>query len=69
MDENYLDDLLNDISNKGKSNDDFDNAINSDVGLDIDFSDIDNISLEELDGFDDLCQITVFSVFPVIEEG
>ena len=25
MDENYLDDLLNDISNKGKSNDDFDN--------------------------------------------
>lgn len=54
MDENYLDDLLNDISNKGKSNDDFDNAINSDVGLDIDFSDIDNISLEELDGFDDL---------------
>ena len=54
MDENYLDGLLNDVSSKNKKNNSFDNVVNMDAGIDIDVSDLDNISLEELDGFDEL---------------
>ncbi len=54
MDENYLDDLLNEVSSNGKQNKNFDNNVNSDSSVDIDMSDLDDISLDELDDFDDL---------------
>ena len=54
MDENYLDDLLNEVSSNGKQNKNFDNNVNSDASVDIDTLDLDDISLDELDDFDDL---------------
>lgn len=54
MDENYLDDLLNEVTANPKQNKNFDNNVNSDSSVDIDMSDLDDISLDELDDFDDL---------------
>ncbi len=54
MDENYLDDLLNEISSNPKQNKNFDNSVDSDSSVDINLSDLDDISLDELDDFDDL---------------
>jgi len=54
MDENYLDDLLNEVTSNPKQNKNFDNNVNSDSSVDIDMSDLDDISLDELDDFDDL---------------
>ena len=54
MDENYLDGLLNEVSSKPKQNKYFDNNVNSDSSVDIDMSDLDDISLDELDNLDDL---------------
>ncbi len=54
MDENYLDDLLTGMSSNNKPNKNFDNAVDKDAGIDIDMSDLDDISLDELDELDDL---------------
>lgn len=54
MDENYLDSLLNGVSSDNEANKSFDNEVNMDAGVDIDFKDLDNISLEELDELDNL---------------
>ena len=54
MDENYLDGLLSEVSSKPKQNKYFDNNVNSDSSVDIDMSDLDDISLDELDNLDDL---------------
>ncbi len=54
MDENYLDDLLKGVSANNQKNNNFDKNVEKDAGIDIDFSDLDDISLDELDGFDNL---------------
>ncbi len=55
MDENYLDDLLKEVSaSDQKNNNSFEKNVEKDSGVDIDFSDLDDISLDELDGFDNL---------------
>ena len=54
MDENYLDELLTGMSSNNKPNKNFDNAVDKDAGIDIDMSDLDDISLDELDELDDL---------------
>lgn len=53
MDENYLDNLLNDVSNE-ENNNNFDDAMNMDADMDMDLSDINDISLDELDNLDDV---------------
>lgn len=54
MDENYLDNLLNDVSSEDKLNNSFDRNVAEDAEIDLDFSDLDDLSLEELDDLDDL---------------
>lgn len=54
MDEDYLDNLLNDLSKEGKAKNRFTDNMNSDSGIDLDIDDIGDISLEELDDFDNL---------------
>lgn len=54
MDENYLDNLLNDVSNEENNNKSFDATMNMDADMDIDLSDINDISLDELDNLDDV---------------
>lgn len=54
MDENYLDSLLNQVSQDKKQNNNFDYAVDEDSSVDIDLSDLDNISLGEMDGLDDI---------------
>ena len=54
MDENYLDELLTGMSSNNKPNKNFDNAVDKDAGIDIDMSDLDDISLDELDELDNL---------------
>lgn len=54
MDENYLDDLLKDLSNDDEPNNSFDKTITEDSGVDLDLSDLDDISLDELDELDDI---------------
>ena len=55
MDENYLDDLLNGMSTTNvKKNKNFDNEVNMDSGIDIDMSDLGDLSLDELDELDNL---------------
>ena len=52
MDENYLDSLLGGASSGDNNN--FDNNVDADSGVDIDMSDLRNISLDELDDLDSL---------------
>ncbi len=54
MDENYLDNLLNQVSSDKKQNNSFERAMDMDAGIDIDLSDLNDISLGELDGLDDI---------------
>lgn len=55
MDENYLDSLLNKVSSdQNDINNSFDNIVEEDSGIDIEMSDLDNLSLDELDDFDSL---------------
>lgn len=54
MDENYLDNLLNQVSSDKKQNNSFERAVDMDAGIDIDLSDLNDISLGELDGLDDI---------------
>lgn len=54
MDENYLDSLLNQVSSDKKQNNSFERAMDLDAGVDIDLSDLNDISLGELDGLDDI---------------
>ncbi len=54
MDENYLDDLLKGVSTDNQKKNSFDKIVDKDSGVDIDFSDLDDISLEELDSLDDI---------------
>ncbi len=54
MDENYLDDLLKEVSTNNQKKNNFDQNVEKDSGVDIDFSDLDDISLDELDSLDDI---------------
>lgn len=54
MDENYLDDLLKGVSTDNQKNNSFDKNMDKDSGVDIDFADLDDISLEEFDSLDDV---------------
>ena len=54
MDENYLDSLLKGVSPDEKQNKKIDSAMDLDAGVDIDLTDLDNISLDELDDLDNL---------------
>ncbi len=54
MDENYLDDLLKGVSTDNQKKNSFDKTVDMDSGVDIDFSDIDDISLDEFDSLDDI---------------
>lgn len=54
MDENYLDDLLGELSGKNGQQNSFDKSMSEDSGIDIDFSDVEDISLDELDALDDI---------------
>lgn len=54
MDENYLDDLLGELSGKNGQQNSFDKSVSEDSGIDIDFSDVEDISLDELDALDDI---------------
>ncbi len=54
MDENYLDDLLKGVSTDNQNNSSFDKNVDKDSGVNIDFSDLDDISLEEFDSLDDI---------------
>ena len=54
MDENYLDDLLKGVSTDNQKKNSFDKTVDKDSGVDIDFADLDDISLDELDSLDDL---------------
>lgn len=54
MDENYLDSLLNQVSSDKKQNNSLEHAMDMDAGIDIDLSDLNDISLGELDGLDDI---------------
>ncbi|MDE6025885.1 MAG: hypothetical protein K2G45_10580 [Lachnospiraceae bacterium] len=52
MDENYLDNLLNDLSTDEQKN--IDETISEDSGVNLDLSDLGDISLDELDELDDI---------------
>ena len=54
MDENYLDDLLGGLSGNNGQQNSFDKSMSEDAGIDIDFSDVEDISLDELDALDDI---------------
>ena len=54
MDENYLDDLLKGVSTDNQKKNNFDKSVDKDSGVDIDFSDLDDISLDEFDSLDDI---------------
>lgn len=54
MDENYLDDLLGELSENNGQQNSFDKSMSEDAGIDIDFSDVEDISLDELDALDDI---------------
>lgn len=54
MDENYLDDLLGELSGNNGQQNSFDKSMSEDAGIDIDFSDVEDISLDELDALDDI---------------
>ncbi len=54
MDENYLDDLLGELSGNNAQQNSFDKSMSEDAGIDIDFSDVEDISLDELDALDDI---------------
>lgn len=54
MDENYLDDLLGELSGNNGQQNSFDKSMSEDSGIDIDFSDVEDISLDELDALDDI---------------
>lgn len=54
MDENYLDNLLKDVSADGKKNNSFEDTMDLDAGVDLDLSDVKDISLDELDDLDDI---------------
>lgn len=54
MDENYLDSLLSGVPNDKKQNNSFDDTVDVDAGVDLDLSDIGDISLDELDNLDDI---------------
>ena len=49
MDENYLDDLLKGVSTDNQKKNSFDKTIDKDSGVNIDFEDLDDISLDELE--------------------
>lgn len=53
MDENYLDNLLNDLSNEDEQQN-IDINISEDSGVNLDLSDLGDISLDELDELDDI---------------
>ncbi len=53
MDENYLDNLLNDLSNEEEQQN-IDINISEDSGVNLDLSDLGDISLDELDELDDI---------------
>ncbi|MCM1272866.1 MAG: hypothetical protein NC225_08030 [Clostridium sp.] len=53
MDENYLDNLLNDLSND-EEQENIDINISEDSGVNLDLSDLGDISLDELDELDDI---------------
>lgn len=54
MDENYLDDLLKGVSTDNQKKNSFDKTVDKDSGVDIDFADLDDITLDELDSLDDI---------------
>lgn len=54
MDENYLDSLLKGVSTDDQKKNNFDKNVDQDATVDIDFSDLDDISLDELDSLDDI---------------
>lgn len=54
MDENYLDNLLDQVSPDKKQNSSFENIVDADADIDIALSDLDDISLGEMDGLDDV---------------
>ncbi len=54
MDENYLDDLLKGVSTDNQKKNSFDKTVDMDSGINIDFEDLDDISLDELDSLDDI---------------
>lgn len=54
MDENYLDDLLKGVSTDNQKKNSFDKTVDKDSGVNIDFADLDDISLDELDSLDDI---------------
>ena len=54
MDENYLDDLLKGVSTDNQKKNSFDKTVDMDSGVDIDFADLDDISLDEFDSLDDI---------------
>lgn len=54
MDENYLDDLLKGVSTDNQKKNNFDKTVDKDSGVDIDFADLDDISLDEFDSLDDI---------------
>ncbi len=54
MDENYLDNLLKGVSTDNQKKNSFDKNVEKDSTVDIDFSDLDDISLDELDSLDDI---------------
>ncbi|MBQ9610269.1 MAG: hypothetical protein IJV15_12595 [Lachnospiraceae bacterium] len=53
MDENYLDGLLNSVSSDGKKNN-VEESVEKDSGINIDISDLDELSLDEFDDLGDL---------------
>lgn len=54
MDENYLDDLLKGVSTDNQKKNSFDKTVDKDSGINVDFEDFDDISLDELDSLDDI---------------
>ena len=54
MDENYLDDLLKGVSTDNQKKNSFDKTVDKDSGVNIDFEDLNDISLDELDSLDDI---------------
>ena len=62
MDENYLDTLLGEVSEKDKFNNDFDMSVDKDAGIDVDLEDFGSITLSDMDGFDELGDLDLDSL-------
>ena len=71
MDENYLDNLLKGVSTDNQKKNSFDKNVEKDSTVDIDFSDLDDISLDELDSLDDISleELDFDDLFDFIDSG